>query len=95
MAFREAEQLPLIRVTDLQKTRKAEDKTISQHLAIEGHDNNHAQGKMKARKERRSKLATRRSLMWADDYGCKSPLTCTVRDNTLSGSAADPHPFWS
>ena len=31
-------------VTDLQKTRKVEDKTISQHLAIEGHDNNYAQG---------------------------------------------------
>lgn len=43
-AFREAEQLPLIRVTDLQKTRKMEDKTISRHLATDGHCNNHAQG---------------------------------------------------
>ena len=52
-AFREAEQLPLIRETDLQKTQKVEDKTTSQHLATEGHYNNYAQGPNEGQKERR------------------------------------------
>lgn len=52
-AFREAEQLPLIRETDLQKTQKVEDKTISQHLATEGHYNNYAQGPNEGQKRKK------------------------------------------